>query len=247
MRPDGDADIPSSFLVFLGFLGFLDRLLALHKGHMGALRCICWLQDMHVFMGGGCCLNEFIWSRWGADVLAHADDVWGIWFEFGMDMVESGIFWLSKNGFKWCLSCSCWWGLKQFELFWELSEWAIKATVASCDGKSIWWWWWCCCCCCCCCCIWWVLARFSMRLRWCWLKLTKFATFWLSVSALCLGVNWDEPVLASLKAEQALLTTVACLDFSWLWIVFDFSLNEGWSLLFIANKIKKLFEFYFEL
>ena len=37
----------SSFL--FGFFGLRDRLLALHRGQMGALRWICWWHDMQAY------------------------------------------------------------------------------------------------------------------------------------------------------------------------------------------------------
>lgn len=39
---------------FFGFLGLRERDFALHRGQIGALRWICWWQDMHDFIGGGC-------------------------------------------------------------------------------------------------------------------------------------------------------------------------------------------------
>lgn len=40
----------SGFL--LGFFGLRERLLALHNGQMGALRCICWWQDKQAWREG---------------------------------------------------------------------------------------------------------------------------------------------------------------------------------------------------
>lgn len=74
----------SGFL--LGFLGLRERLLALHKGQIGAFRWICWWQDRQAFIGGGCwrkvavCLASCFraaWSCWAAAAAAARDSGMG--------------------------------------------------------------------------------------------------------------------------------------------------------------------------
>ena len=67
--------VSSSFRLF--FLGCLERLLALHRGHIGAFLCICWWHERHDFIGGGCCLNgrpsrgvSGLLTRWFAAAVA---------------------------------------------------------------------------------------------------------------------------------------------------------------------------------
>ena len=85
-----------SCLFFFGFLGFLDRLLALHKGHIGAFRCICWWQDKHDFIGGGCCLNEGISIDGEASGWANC-----AWFAFCAGC--GSLFWFNirKSALNW--------------------------------------------------------------------------------------------------------------------------------------------------
>ena len=54
---DTERKFQSSCFLFV-FFGCLDLLLALHRGHIGALRWICWWHDKQAFMGGGCCCRK---------------------------------------------------------------------------------------------------------------------------------------------------------------------------------------------
>ena len=63
-RDDAAPKCTQSSNFLLGFLGFLERLLALHRGQIGALRWICWWQERHAWNTGlsGQCQDTHVWN-----------------------------------------------------------------------------------------------------------------------------------------------------------------------------------------
>lgn len=53
-----NTEFSQSSCFLLVFFGCRERLLALHSGQIGAFLWICWWQDRHAFMGGGCCWRK---------------------------------------------------------------------------------------------------------------------------------------------------------------------------------------------
>ena len=82
--PHGCLLIQSSCFLLV-FFGCRERLFALQSGQMGAFLWICWWQDRHAFIGGGCCWRKcrspggprLLTSCWAAAAAAASWDATG--------------------------------------------------------------------------------------------------------------------------------------------------------------------------